>query len=78
MAPPSFLCFFQPRTKLLSSCTRHGLGGKFMKKKKYEMPLVEVLEAKVELGFAGSGGGNGGGNNATEPIGNGGDNQIWN
>lgn len=49
-----------------------------MKKKKYEMPLVEVLEAKVEHGFAGSGGGNGGGNNATEPIGNGGDNQIWN
>lgn len=42
------------------------------------MPLVEVLEAKVEHGFAGSGASSGGGNNTTEPIGTGNENQIWN
>lgn len=33
-----------------------------MKKQVYQMPMVEVMNARVEKGFAGSNGGNTGGN----------------
>ena len=44
--------------------------GKMKKKLLYETPVVEVLDARVEKGFAGSGNGTGN-NTGTQPIGDG-------
>lgn len=52
-----------------------------MKKKQYETPQVELMECRVERGFAGSGyGGNNteGSNDGTEGIGDSGNNYEWN
>ena len=71
-----FFSFFDFQLQSLSqicnrSWARHGSrAGKMKKKLLYETPVVEVLDARVEKGFAGSGDGTGNPDNTpgTQPL----------